>query len=321
MGGNSLKKVVAKRLDDDRYKKVSVEVLEILKKYYINVAIPYEKPGKIDHGDIDFICQIDPSRGVLDPVKELNSIECHRNGHVVSFEYEEHQIDMILVKTSEEFGFARIFYSYGDTGMLLGMICKVFGIVMGHSQLRIEIPDLPYNGQTKRFPLTTDPGKMINFLGLSTKIREEKFETVDDVFQWISTCKYYRPELFHRKNGIRHRKRDLARPMYVQFVEFSENLQNFTLDVLQRKMVTKEKVLQDALLFFDKRDEFLELQKEKELNDLVREKINGRKIMEWTGVKGPQIGKILSEIFSKYDKKGILQLSDEELHKIACSSL
>lgn len=93
MGGHALS-FETNRMDAATYAKVKSEVIPLLGEYYTKCVVPFEKPGKKDHGDLDVICLLDKNGrhpNGCDPVKDLGSKESTRNGHIISFEYQGHR--------------------------------------------------------------------------------------------------------------------------------------------------------------------------------------------------------------------------------------
>ena len=313
MGGNALKTTVSKRMDVQRYEQIKKEIINILKEHYLSGVVPLEKPGKLDYGDLDIICLIDESKGVFDAVKTIHSKESRKNGHVVSFEYKGHQIDEIHVNTMDELEFAELFYSYGDTGMILGMMCKTVGLILKDRELKISLPK-PLD--TQKLKLTKNIHEVLSFLGLSYNDWEKGFKTLDEIFCWITSSRYFRPDAFKRESlASKGRKRDGDRPMFQQFVDFCER-HRFSDDVLNRDRFHQQTVFTDALQFFDKKQQYTDLIKEKEMIDHIRQKFNGVLVMKWTGASGKKIGTIIANVKSRYTSDELYRMSEDVIKNI-----
>ena len=95
----------------------------------------------------------------FDPVAQLGSRAVNRNGPTASFEFEGHQADVIGVSESE-FDMARLFYSFGDVGMLLGMMLTAAGIKFGYKGLMLVRP-----GHAGQLMLSNDRSRVLAWLG------------------------------------------------------------------------------------------------------------------------------------------------------------
>lgn len=312
MGGNALQTVKTKRMDIPLYKVISREILDILEKHYVKVKIPFEKPGKVDHGDVDVLCLINEEKGTFDPIKQIGSKECVRNGHVVSFEYKNCQIDMIHVTTLNQFDFSTVFYSYGDTGMILGMLCKTLGLLLGDKKLKILLPK-PIDAQ-KLF-LTDDIYTVLKFMGLSIEEWNNGFNSLEEVFLWITSSRLFRPNMFKRETfDTRDRKRDNDRPMFTAFVDFCMN-HKFSKEVFEREKISKDNVFDEVLLYFDKKREYHLLLEEYVVKEKVKKNFNGKLVMEWVDLSGKDLGLFINEFKKKYPDSEIITMSLEDVER------
>lgn len=218
MGGNAIKN--ARRLDKDDYFAMVEEVSEILKPYAkFDIVKAYRE--KQSFGDMDIVVQ-KPKHGWVDwneiLTQSFNSKEIVHNGPVISFEYKGFQIDLISTPV-EHYDFAVNYYSYNDICNLIGRITHKMGIKFGHDGLWYILRD----GDTKIADLliTTDFKKALEAFDFSYERFVEGFDNLEDIFNYVSTNKYFNPDIYLLENrNHTARVRDKKRKTYTSFLEW-----------------------------------------------------------------------------------------------------
>lgn len=129
---------------------------EKLKTLYDLVGVPHEAPEKEDHGDVDFIvcCPRDPDVHTTTLIIEIlgaeHAILAEGNrtsnfavpaSNDLGYENTEVyvQVDVHLCGDKSEWQRTLFFNSYGDLGMILGLIARTQGFTLGTKGLRVRI--------------------------------------------------------------------------------------------------------------------------------------------------------------------------------------
>jgi Zn-finger nucleic acid-binding protein len=220
MGG---KAVDGKRIPKDIYLKICNLIIDYLKKeYQITAKCPKVLTSKLDFGDIDILIQksdhFNPSN--YNPTKDpfFNSKRVSINNYVISFEYQEYQVDFLFF-SPQEYEMACFVYDFGDLKMFLGVIFKVVHIktISTGMEIVVNYSDTEHD----RLILTTDPTEILTFAGLDIPTYNNGFHCVDDICDWLYGSKLlriaYAKKLFDNKqNNGRENKRALERRTYVE---------------------------------------------------------------------------------------------------------
>lgn len=320
MGGNALK-CGSQRMDAERYAVIKADILEKLTPFYERCVVPIEKPGKTSYGDLDVICCLTEKhpRG-CQPKLHLNSKESVRNGHVLSFEYRGHQIDIINVNNMLELDFCRFFNSYGDMGMIVGMALKHVGLKLSDSSVSLHLPE--YQQVLK---LTNDVRVLFDFLGWNYDEYERRvFTTEEDVFRWICSMRFFRHSMFKR-DEFHHemRKRDADRPVFRAFVTYC----NQRLDSREGEgKITAESCRDLILPHFDKRAEYEAIKVKWDKSRRLREKFNGKLVMKWTCERGnmltgSKLGNFIVAFREKYDDDALESMEPDEIREAVVAAM
>jgi hypothetical protein len=120
------------------------------------------------------------------------------------------------------------------------------------------------------------------FFGLSLDTWEQGFTTKLQVFEWVVTSRFFDPTYFKTKGeGIRKVKHD--RKMYAEFAFWVESRAEGTArESTPRK--EKTEIVAEALVYFNKKEEFEELARSRLNRARMKEGFNGCKVNEWAGM-------------------------------------
>ncbi|CAF0885718.1 unnamed protein product [Adineta steineri] len=259
MGGNALKNVVTRRYARDEYYVLKERILNKIRGYITKCDVPKEFPYKESFGDLDVLIVCPPSIKIQKLIEDLfHPTEIVHNGDVYSFDFEQFQIDFILIP-EEQYDNAIVYFSYSDLGGLLGNICHKIGLKYG-------IQGLWMNVHTKEFDPTTTSTKLIlstnvqqifEFLGYDYEQYVKGFENDKEFFQWIINGKYFRRFYFDEDQlNHAHRKRTTKRPIYIKFVAFLNEQQIPTDEISDDNNEFISNIRQQALIYFDKQQEY-----------------------------------------------------------------
>ena len=184
-----------------------------------------------------------------------------------------------------------------------------------------KIPDAP----NPPFDLSDDFTEISKFLGLSLPTFQEGFKTKRDVFKWAASCKYFDPSQF-RTSGPGITKVKSERTMYAEFVEWVEEtrkLEQFSTSAPLSREDRYAKTREEALIFFNKKEEFNALVKARFNRLRLKESFSGSRVRDWTELgeywKGVKL--VMDEVRVRLGgEEGIVGLLDEhgedELRKV-----
>jgi len=119
--------------------------------------------------------------------------------------------------------------SHGDLPLMLGTIIRPAGLTSNHTGLYARIPEIERSCAThsssaknSMLHLTSSPNEALRFLGLDDGAYERGFKSEEDVFVWLSRCRFFNREIFERSKDGEERANDRARAkkrgMYRRFV-------------------------------------------------------------------------------------------------------
>ncbi len=122
---------------------------------YTQVCTPLEAPEKQDHGDIDFLVYSPENLPSHDTVKELLGAAHvmpmpgpRTSNYAIPIPEDEfntqmhvgwYQVDVHVCGSPEEFAGVRFFHSYGDMGMILGLVARHSGLHLGIHGLKVHV--------------------------------------------------------------------------------------------------------------------------------------------------------------------------------------
>src|SRR5574343_261836 len=202
MGGNIFENTI--RLNSKDYLMTTKEIFILLNKVYdtqlSNIVfsncireIPAYKT-KSSFGDMDILINstyLDKS--IMIKYLQSQNIPYSNNGDVLSFRYvfdvdKPFQIDLIYTK-DEYFMSSYHYFSWNDLGNLMGVLIKKLGLKYGHKGLSLVIRDKEY--VMSEIQLSTNVEDALNILGLSIEQFYKGFNTLENIFEFIISSKYF----------------------------------------------------------------------------------------------------------------------------------
>jgi hypothetical protein len=214
MGGKALGVRLAP-LDRARHAEVVAALLPTLRAFYARVAVPATFACKDAFGDVDVLVAAPLGRRPFDPAVDAGSSAARRNGHVLSFEFRGHQVDLLSCgPTAAEFELLEFCAAYGDVGMIVGMMARVLGLRFGFRGLWLAAAG------GRRVTLSRDLGAILRFLDLDVAAYRAGLADEGAAFAWLSASRRFRPSMFRRREGWTADQRDrfVRRPMFRRFV-------------------------------------------------------------------------------------------------------
>lgn len=228
MGGKALH-IGTERLPIQKFILLEKEVLEkLLHRYPMAKATKYFH-NKKDFGDLDVIVvgehvvyEADKAEMAKYLKETFDTKEIFFNNGVVSFEYKNFQIDLILVK-SYELETAHFYYSYNDLNNLVGTYVRNFGLSLGYDGLTIYLSDSS-NNEHSSFIISRDPRKIYEFVGLNFDRYLEGFNDIQDVFEYVISSRFFTTSLFKYENlDSKNRTRNRKRKTYSTFLTWLDD--------------------------------------------------------------------------------------------------
>lgn len=303
MGGNALKNTKTRRYQADEYFALAKEVRDKLLWGYrgwegkgfgrvnqVEVIEAYR--SKESFGDMDVLYTTLSG----DPV-DANFIrdtfspnEIVRNGTVISFDYKEFQIDLIH-SDAACFDYATNYFAWNDLGNLIGRIAHSFGLKHGHRGLTLPLRD--GDQQFAEVVLTTNYATALGFLGLDVDRFNEGFNTLEEIFDFVTESPYFNPESYKLENlNTIAKTRDRKRPTYNAFLKYIEDWNGHTwTNPYKRK---KELWVPYILNCFPAATSYFERAVErKAFQQVVKQHFNGDIVAEVTGLQGKDLGEFM----------------------------
>jgi hypothetical protein len=289
MGGNALKNVKTVRKNPKEYFEIKDKVKNILLDKGIIIDFIPELCDKESFGDLDVLWSSvqNPYIIMRDIIIEVfKPTEIVSNGNVISFDFENFQIDMIKCSTIE---FAKFYFSYGDFGSLIGKLVKKYDMIFGHNGFFIDI-------ENHSMVLTKDVEEFCSFLKIDLE-KWKSIKTKEDLFELVKSCRFYKNEYFISGNH-EHRRRILHRPLYVEFLKYI-GIEN--VEVIGEKIIIDNKsfVFEEAITYFNKKQDLDTILKYIQKGKDIHNKFNGNMLKE-RGYTGIQIGNIIKAFKIKH---------------------
>jgi hypothetical protein len=307
MGGNALKTVKTVRKSLIEYIKIKEHILTLLREHIVCENI-IEAPEKDSFGDLDILYIKNNDIDILKLLTDLFSpTETVKNSNIMSFDYDNFQIDLIETKTKEEFEMFKFYYSYGDLGCILGKTAHFYKLKFGATGLLMNI-DCSIDDEKldiikfgKDILLTNVPKEICDFFGLYYQQWVDGFTTLKQLFDWICSSKYFIKELYQIENSDDKRRMD-KRNVYKQFMDYiwGDNA------VIVVNKLDKPKIQHYALDYFGKRTTLERMVYEVKLNENRKKKYNGTHFTAF-GFSGKEISNKMKQFEIYIENKYLVE--------------
>lgn len=297
MGGNAIQG--ACRIIRDEYdslvEKVKSKIIEVDPKFK-PTEIKFFKSKK-DFGDLDLLVSSSVSTNVNQIAKRFGAKQIKKNGNVLSFGLQLDsdrlfQVDLISVPATD-LDISSFYFSYNDLNLLAGRIAHKLNTSFGFDGLKFKVrTESGYNGLD--INLSKDPARIYEFLDLDIERYNQGFDSLEEIYQFVSSSKYFNPSIFsydslNHINKTRNRKRST----YAGFLNWIETQDKLNQYQFQEKSVYLIKID----LAFPEIDIF---QKMKDYSSNFKRildcqsKFNGNLVSEFTGLTGKELGNFIS---------------------------
>lgn len=258
------------RMPTTIYKSQVAEIQSKLLTIFRNVVVPHEAPGKLDHGDIDFLVEGTLVPWTPDSIKKtIGATHFATNGVIYSYavpyadapdQYVQVDIERSpgngTADSEELFEWTKFMKSYSDLLQIIGICHRSLGLTCNDKGLHLSIVEIePYDKKKALIFLTRKPCEVMDFYGFDYEKYQAGFESETDLFQWVSSGRFFARSIFeNRKEKANDRSRLKKRPMYRRFVE--EFIPSHPQVGIHDKTWTRGEVLDSALVTFDKRSQY-----------------------------------------------------------------
>ncbi len=316
MGGNALKEfgIETRRVDRAEYLEIRDTIISNLKSFFQEepnflirrvVDIPAYRT-KESFGDLDLLLETfsGDSYKYVDVINKLFAPKkIAQNSEVYSFDYKDFQVDLILTPT-DDFDTSLSYKAWNDLGNLAGRIYKKLGFKYGHKGLSYMFrqQDQTYNVFAETV-VSKDIRQILEFADLDADAFFEGFDTVEQMFRWVSSSKYFHKDIYllHNRNHV-SRTRDRKRKIYNDFLKWCAEtpcLPEYPWTQMREQdgYAGKPEFLKLALQKFDRFESIynaIMLRHEQEL--IVRSKFNGDIVRTLTGKVGKELGHLMQHI-------------------------
>lgn len=283
MGGNALKNVVTRRYARAEYYRLKERILDKLRGHIEQYAVPREFPNKESFGDLDVLMVPPAEMNMENFIEEyFHPKEIFHNGDVYSFDFEEFQVDFIVIPR-EQFENGIVYFSYSDLGGLIGNICHKIGLKYGIQGLWMNVHTKEFDPTTTstKLTLSTNVEEIFNFLGYDYQRYSLGFDNDRDFYQWIVSGKYFRRFYFDDDQlNHAHRQRTSKRPIYIKFLAYLNDEQIPNDPLIDNHEEFIHTIREQALIFFNKQDAYAMGTNLREEKQRYRAKYSGRLFLD-----------------------------------------
>lgn len=259
MGGHALKDIKCTRVLKEKYLLIKNDVINKIKDK-LKYEEVIETPNKKDFGDLDLLIQTTPN--LFNIIKETFNPKSHFvNGNAISFSYqldndEYFQIDFIQV---DNLKIAQFYFSYGDLGGILGRMVHPFNMRLGFNGLFV-------NYEYENIIICNEPKLICDYLTLNYEKWSFGFNNITEIYEWIVESNFFDKSYFIKLNS-KARMQEKSRPMYLDFITFTETIEKDKVEPIDDIMV--------HIKFFNKMKEIEEIDKQIKIRKIRQEKFSG----------------------------------------------
>jgi len=304
MGGKALNKfgIKTERKTTEEFLRLQSEMLEILSTMFKTKLATIEFYRKKEtHGDCDILALNDGTLGDIKTILSDRFGIINNNSGIYSYEYQKFQFDFICVPT-RNWETSKEFFDYDPTGNLMGKIAHKFGCKYGFEGL--VYPFRNFSGRlSTNITISRDSNKIFNFLGLDYNRYSHGFDTLEEIFDFITNSKYFNSSDFQFENltGI-DRKRNQKRDTFKKFLAYI-NSKDYKNSFQFGKKSDYIDIIDTYFPEANLKGTLESLKIEDLANKSLSEKFNGDIVMELTGLKGKELGKFLNNFKYHIEKE------------------
>lgn len=306
MGGNALKQYETRRIGREEYEKLENTVRSNIDQLFgpdsFNHINFYRM--KNDFGDMDFVLVTDVVTWKDDIIQHwgLDPSRYFSNGNVLSFGIDNFQVDAIH-QDEHIAKFAINYYSYNDLGNLLGRYAHKLGMKLGHDGLWLVVRSPETDTRIlDNILLTRDWNTVLDILYLDKDVYSNGFDTLDDIFEYVMSSKWFDPDIFLLDNrNHTSRVRDKKRITYNKFLDYivdKKGSYQFKTPSSRGGHAVREPYYTEIILdwFPWVKNVVNELLDNDQLNQKFKEIYNGKVVEKITGLSGKKLGIFMGQL-------------------------
>lgn len=324
MGGNALK-LVTERKSASEYFRIVDEFINTFERVFgFRPVLIKSYHTKESFGDIDFLVEGEKLphnwTSTVKAAFELDGTTYIKNSNVVTIAYQRMQVDLIVTPAKYMETSAK-YFAFNDCSNIIGRILHKLGIKLGHKGISLIIRHKERSDHIlKEIELSHRYEDALEILGLDVDAHNHGFDMLEDIFEYVSTSKFFDPEIYAFENrSYTSRVRDKKRATYNGFLKWIEQhpekkkysfpdknerggysiREPYYTDIVLKKWPWVEQIVNETIAQF-------------EFSLRVKEKYNGHIIGEMTGLSGKELGAFMAKISAL--------MSDEIKQKIVDSS-
>ena len=240
MGGKLFEAEGAVRISTQEYKEKYVPALTaVLAPLQLRFDFIQFYENKPDQGNINIlvnqstilptnianaIVDLNPNRKevVLKFLRE-QGYKVKTNSNIISFLYDDRlQVDLVFTKTSL-YDYSLNYYSFNDLGGLIGRLSRGLNLKHGSNGLSYVLYNENKTKKLAEFLLTADHDRTLDIMGLCSKRFKEGFKTLEEIFEYVTTSKYFGLNAFILADmPCKDRHRDQKRNTFIKFEEYCQ---------------------------------------------------------------------------------------------------
>ncbi|KAH0547824.1 hypothetical protein FGG08_000081 [Glutinoglossum americanum] len=259
------------RMSPEVYIKLREKYLDLLSTRFYQLAIcPIESPEKKSYGDIDILVEgprypfeVQDLAGALEaqryshetagPTTNFAIPDTEREGEEDVVVYRQLDVHVCRPGTLDWEVFTK---SHGDMWNILGSMGRFYGVTVNDRGCHLRIPEIePVDRKHSLLHLTSDPAEALALFGLDVDSYQRGFQTVDEMFDYISSTRFFRHGAFENtEEKRRDRQRMSQRPVFRRWV--TEYLPKHTDMPIRNPELTRDDILEESLDKFQKRPEY-----------------------------------------------------------------
>jgi hypothetical protein len=299
MGGRALNGVVfTRRYEKNEYFKLRDEVTSKLiaafGRHFHFVAAYSDKES---FGDLDIVVdKAEISQSWLEGfiIEGLKSKGLVKNSDVWSFEYKEFQIDLVFAVWPD---WTVLWMDFNDVSNLVGRVAHKFGLKFGQNGMYLPVRD----GDEKlgEILVSRNFDACLDFLGFDSAWHERGFDSLDDIYRFVSSSKYFNKDIYLLDNrNAKSRIRDAKRPTYTGFLKYCETLPS---DHPKYEFNPDKSSYLDMIFDWFQSYHSVPLQynallKERASEKAFKLKFNGGLVRGYTGLEGKELGIFMTKL-------------------------
>lgn len=308
MGGNALK-AVSVRLTNKNFHRMAASCTQALENAFpagrVKAIEAYR--SKADHGDLDVLITA-PDYDPYKAAEALEATEVVRNGPVTSVGVRVRenlpaesgnvfQVDLISI-APEAFDYAAAYFSFNDLGNLIGRTAHKMGLAHRHDGLWFYVRDGDY--LFREILLTQHYAEALKFMGFDPERFAQGFDTLEDIFLYVSGSKYFNSASFLLDNlNAKSRVRDRKRRTYMLFLDYCEKHPELPAYPYPANKLEWLPLIAQHFPAFQK--EYDKALADLEEQRAVKAKFNGEWVSRLTGLRGKELGALMKRFKESFE--------------------